>query len=184
MRIACLGWGSLIWNPCGLHVERGTNAWHPDGPELPVEFARESSCNRLTLVLLPEGKRVATLWAEMLDGGLKDARSNLAHREKANVVRIGVWPSDRRYLHKATIGSWANERGFDAVVWTALAPKFDNENGTIPSVSQVITYLWGLVYRERSARAQEYIRKAPAQIATPYRAIIEAELGWTPEAAL
>lgn len=50
MSIIVLGWGSLVWDPNGLPIEH-TNpvegAWSPDGPHLPVEFARHSSGSRI-----------------------------------------------------------------------------------------------------------------------------------------
>jgi hypothetical protein len=45
MRIACVGWGSLVWDPRDLPVK---GAWRPDGPRLPIEFARQSDNGRLT----------------------------------------------------------------------------------------------------------------------------------------
>jgi hypothetical protein len=63
MLIACLGWGSLVWDPRELPV-RGT--WLTNGPFLPIEFARESSDGRITLVLVPDTIAVAqSLWASM-----------------------------------------------------------------------------------------------------------------------
>jgi hypothetical protein len=48
MKIAVLGWGSLIWKPDGLQtVGRFLN----DGPTLPIEFCRTSQDGRLTLVI-------------------------------------------------------------------------------------------------------------------------------------
>lgn len=46
-------------------------------------------------------------------------------------------------------------------------------------MDQVIAYLEGLIGEERQ-RAEEYIRRAPPQIATNYRRHIEQRLGWTP----
>jgi 1-acyl-sn-glycerol-3-phosphate acyltransferase len=59
MRIAVLGWGSLIWSPGNLKIDR---EWHEDGPFLPIEFARVSQDGRLTLVLFPTGFRRAWRW--------------------------------------------------------------------------------------------------------------------------
>jgi hypothetical protein len=65
MTIGCLGWGSLIRDQGKLPV-RGT--WQGDGPELPVEFARQSTNGRVTLVVT-EGARAADL-----AGGLSGRR--------------------------------------------------------------------------------------------------------------
>ena len=53
MSIACLGWGSLIWDPQELPVRE--EDWLCDGPSLPVEFSRLSSGDRVTLVIRESG---------------------------------------------------------------------------------------------------------------------------------
>lgn len=180
MRIACLGWGSLIWDPRELRVGAGREAWRSDGPELPIEFARQSSGNRLTLVVLPEGRRVQTLWAEMQTDDIAIARSSLRKREGTLLSSIAVWPSHERCMHAEIIASWAARNAIDAVVWTAVEPKFDGEVGRIPSAAEAVAYLRDLIDRGSSSRAEEYVRKTPSQIATPHRAVIERELAWTP----
>ena len=76
--IACLGWGSLVWNHDeGLPVEGG---WHTDGPQLPVEFTRVSSGERLTLVVTEGAPPVTILWAALAVSSLGDAMNALAKR--------------------------------------------------------------------------------------------------------
>ena len=60
MRITCLGWGSLIWNPGHLPL---SGKWEKDGPALPIEFARESGRKRMTLVIADVPEMVTSLWA-------------------------------------------------------------------------------------------------------------------------
>ena len=69
-RIACIGWGSLIWDPRSLPIE---GMWSTDGPDLPIEFTRESSDGRMTLAITPDFAAVQTLWILMRVDTLADA---------------------------------------------------------------------------------------------------------------
>ena len=59
LMIGTVGWGSLIWDSRGLPT-RGV--WFDDGPLLPIEFARESSNGRITLVICDISYRVRACW--------------------------------------------------------------------------------------------------------------------------
>ena len=62
MKIAILGWGSLIWQPKELKFVANIG-WKENGPVLPIEFARISKDGRLTLVITANGTEVPTLYS-------------------------------------------------------------------------------------------------------------------------
>lgn len=180
MKIACIGWGSLIWEPRGLPI-RGR--WFTDGPFLPVEFLRKSRDGRITLVLSTTAAPVRTLWCWLSTSSLAAAVTSLREREgippEYEDRNIGRWPPKTNNDTICTsIAEWAHEKEIDAVVWTNLSAKFPGGEGE-PSVEQVIEYLDNLQAEKRSA-AEEYVRRAPLQIDTEYRRAIERELGWKP----
>lgn len=81
------------------------------------------------------------------------------------------------------IGEWAKSQGFDHVIWTALPPKFGHQDGVPPPSAQAaIEYL---ASRDPKVRrdAEEYVRRAPKQVRTPFRAVFEEHFGWRPEDA-
>lgn len=172
MTIACLGWGSLIWQPKNLPVREAD--WFTDGPELPVEFARHSGENRITLVVMKDGPAVPVLWCKLPFDTLAEAASVLKERETTKPEWIGRWPNDSEetYLHDKVIEGWARTKGLSGVVWAAIPPKWDGKNGCIPSLANALAHLRSLG-REEAKPAIEYVLRAPAQIETPYRAALE-----------
>ena len=182
--IVCLGWGSLIWDHRNLPTG---GQWRNDGPALPVEFARQSKDGRMTLVIADKSEPIPVLWTRLELNRLDDARHALAHREGISFanfdVSVGYWSETLQSTHTQAgpIGKWAGNVGASAVVWTALKPRFGGESIT-PSCKQVVSHLSELDGNARR-RAEEYVRRAPAQISTHYRDAIEQELGWTVQAA-
>lgn len=179
MQIVLLGWGSLVWREGMLPLQ---SSWRSDGPMLPLEFARTSRDMRLTLVLTETAVPVPTLWAELGFKTLEAACEALAEREGCGTAAIGRWPgtSSGHPIGAECIATWATEKQIDAVIWTALKPKFDGVNGIGPASSQeAVTYLRELE-GEAALRAEEYVRRAPNQVRTTYRAAIESQLGWWP----
>ena len=178
-RIACLGWGSLVWDPRELPIQR---QWFQDGPLVPVEFLRQSKDGRITLVLHESAVPVRSLWAVMDCCDLSEAREALCKREgieKTCEKWIHVWqPGMDAPKLIPDMPRWAESHGLHGVVWTALPPKFDGKNDVVPSCEQVIGHLSQLVGTKRD-NAERYVRNASRQIDTLYRRQVEAKLGWT-----
>lgn len=175
MNIGCLGWGSLIWDPRDLPVRNG---WQSDGPLLPVEFVRHlKKTNRLTLALVPGRPAVRVLWALLMVDDLHAAIVALAKREGAPKANIGSWSrtAEARGDFAALIGEWATARQLDAIVWTALTPKWNDENGQSPTIEQAVEYVRT---QGPNSEAAKYIRLAPTQVDTDYRRRLLAELPW------
>ena len=86
MKIACLGWGSLIWNSGELNIPR--EKWNQDGPALPIEFARKSSDGRATLIIDDRAKSQTVFWVELEQKDMDSARCLLAKREGTKFENI------------------------------------------------------------------------------------------------
>ncbi len=181
MKIACLGWGSLIWNPRELPIH---TKWFDDGPYLPIEYTRQSLDGRMTLALTPGMDTIRSLWCLMKSATIEESLKALHQREcpKKNIYDgVASWPDKERegVICYQIIDKWAKELNIDAVIWTILKPKFENNEGTTPTIEQVIDYLNALD-GEKRAKAETYVRRTPIQIDTKYRRAVELHLGWLP----
>lgn len=180
MKIACLGWGSLVWRPESLKIQR---QWFNDGPLLPIEFTRQSRDGRLTLVINKGSKLVRVLWGLMDTSDIDEAKKSLQDREgikKENIdkhigaIKVNDVTEDSVLVE---IRDWAKALKLDAVIWTALEFKFDNKE-IAPTADQAVNYLKGLEIQKKG-HAEEYIRRTPKQIDTDYRQRFEKEFNWT-----
>jgi hypothetical protein len=179
MKIVCIGWGSLIWKPGVLHC---LGPWQAGGPDLPIEFARTSQDGRLTLVLTEGTAAMPTQWVELGYAKPEQAQEALAGREGSGIDSIGLWPgpAPKNAVGAERIADWAQAQGIDAVVWTALKPKFDGVFGQPPqSADAAVSYLRQLDGQTLD-KAREYVMRAPVDMRTAFRAAFEAQLGWLP----
>lgn len=172
-----MGWGSLIWDPRELPIQR---KWFADGPFLRVEFLRQSQDDRITLVLHEAAAPVRSLWAVMDATDVDVAKAALRKREGCDIKHIASWTrGDRNPDNIVELPKWAEAHGLEAAVWTGLLPKFGG-NERAPSIDEVLTHLKSLRGAVRDV-AERYVRRAPKQIDTEFRRRIEAELGWRSE---
>ena len=119
--IVCLGWGSLIWDPGSLDISGG---WEMNGPEVPVEYLRQSNKDRMTLVIEPSVPKQTVLWAKMETKDLIGAKESLRIREgKTKHEYIGTWSRRDENLLRIV---WNNEYSSDKEKSLALIKKIEN----------------------------------------------------------
>lgn len=176
--IACLGWGSLVWDSRELEIQR---PWLDDGPLVHVEFARQSQDGRITLVLVQTETPVRALWAVMNATDLASAKMNLRKREgipkKNEDKHVGSWSAGQPSPSLIPgLAEWADTQSIAHVLWTNLPPKFMGSE-TTPSVEQIVQYLGELKGAQREI-AERYVRFTPKQIDTAYRRHIQGALQW------
>ena len=187
MKIAILGWGSLIWQPKELKFDANIG-WKENGPVLPIEFARISQDGRLTLVITPNGTDVPTLYSVSSFDSLDLAVLNLKRREGTVEENIGYYDRTKEeffpkdFSFKENIKNWIQTTDFDGVIWTNLPENWEIRNEEKVVIKTIdpndrIDYLQNLKGSE-SALAEEYIRNTPKQIVTKYRKQIIEVLGW------
>jgi len=188
MKIAILGWGSLLWQPKDLQFDKEIG-WSANGPFLRIEFARISKDGRLTLVITKEAKEVKTYFAISTYENIEEAVLNLAVREGCGRKQIGSYKKStnafsQEVFFQNNILNWINNTDIDAVIWTNLGENWEIKNENKEIIRSVVPnervdYLRNLE-GNKSALAEEYIRRTPMQIKTHYRNLIEQELDWKP----
>jgi hypothetical protein len=191
-RIACIAWGSLLWDPRTLPLAA---PFAQDGPMLPIEFSRVALDGRVTLVVDALVPPVRTCTAPLAVDGLDDAVKALASREGVPAERIGDWigvemradaskgaagsSGQATPAVRGAIASWLARREYEAVLWTALPFRMPDGRFVRPDWTDLIDHLERLDGPPR-ARAEEYVRRAPAWLRTPNRLRFEAVFGWSP----
>ena len=176
MKIACIGWGSLIWDPRDLKIK--DKNWFKDGPILPVEFVRISGNKRVTLVVDPTAELIVTLWNLMDTNDFQIAFDSILQREETIPKRIHSIDSKsipNTEIEKI-IQSWLNEKELDAAIWTGLYLN-NKVQDSRPTIEEIIGHLQSLNGTELE-KAKEYILKTPKQINTNYRKEIMKSLNW------
>ena len=176
MRIAILGWGSLIWDPRDLPRE---GVWQVGGPVLPIEFSRVSRDCRLTAVVdFEHGMEVPTRYVLSPRVDIDDAIADLRIREdtvKRHIAFLNLQSNSDSAASNAhhrraceVVRTWLGPMDFLGVVWTALPSNFRSETGEDFSVDAAIEYLNGLPCSAKQ-NALRYIRNAPVEVDTPLR---------------
>lgn len=179
--IAYLGWGSLTYNSKGLKI---LGSWKSDGPRLPIEFARISTSNALTLVLFAGASEVPTLWVRTDSTNIETAIERLAKRERTTTDNIGFLDIQKG-LNRCkvipeilpNIRSWAKQKELDGVVWTDLPANFEGETKMEFNEDNVVDYISSMPTSE-SHIVESYVRKAPDQVDTMLRRRLIQEFGW------
>lgn len=179
MKIAILGWGSLIWKPENLAYNIGLD-WSQEGPFLPIEYSRISNDGRLTLVISNGVKEIKTFFAISTFETLDLAILNLSIREGSNISTIGFYiknntqSSPNNFQYRNNIENWLKQNdNVDAVIWTNLPENWKSKT----DFRDRVEYLLSLT-ENASLTAEEYIRKTPKQINTALRSEIEERLNW------
>lgn len=186
MRIAILGWGSLIKDPMDLNIVN--DEWHSGGPTLPIELSRLSDKRGYLTYVVDEyhERRVPTRYAISGYRELEDAIADLACREGCAAHSVGYVEAAERRPHRSRtsvwkdIQHWVRAKKFDAAIWTDLPPKFDGEFTLDSAVA-----FWRRLPAARVEDAKKYAQEAPEEVDTDLRRRLQAEnlLGPTPAGA-
>ncbi|MBL1436986.1 MAG: hypothetical protein COB08_012430 [Rhodobacteraceae bacterium] len=184
MKIAIIGWGSLIWD-LEILTPHVAGEWHMEGgPRLPMEFSRVSPKRKLGLVVCLDPKAGVPCKTHIIRStreNIHDAISDLQARERAPDGLIGAYHADFQHGRMpdvvARVQKWCAQMGWDGAVWTDLEPNFEAHTMRGFSVAEGICYLKTLG-GESLEEAYAYIENAPVQTATPLRAALAKDAWW------
>lgn len=184
MKIAILGWGSLLWD-ARPEFDEQHDEWLPDGPSLKIEFSRVSvtRSGALTLVLDTEnGKECQVAYALSKRKNPDDTICDLRSREGTTLKNIGFYFADnsRKQVRNEevlkTIQEWASAKKIDVVIWTDLESNFQEKSRCKRpfSVEAAICHIQNLD-SEGKAKASEYVWRAPAFVETLLREALQSQ---------
>jgi hypothetical protein len=185
MKIALLGWGSLLWDG-GADFDQHHEVWQSDGPSLQLEFSRISKTRlgALTLVVDPNhGVPVTVAWCLSKRSKAEDAACDLRCREGTTIGNIAQLAVPKEAPKDAAAGSeppedptlaWAKKKKLDVVIWTALESNFAKIKSEQFSVPNAVRHLQALT-PEGKVKAAEYVWRAPAFVSTPLRQALQQE---------
>lgn len=132
MKVAILGWGSLLWDARDEFDEQHYE-WQFDGPILKLEFSRisQTRSGALTLVLdSTNGRPCQVAYALSRRTIPGDTIADLRSREGTATKNIGCYFLDGSSTHGRdpevlnTIAAWASDKKIDVTIWTDLASNF------------------------------------------------------------
>ncbi|WP_442797597.1 hypothetical protein [Pantoea vagans] len=179
MKIACLGWGSLIWKPGALPV---ASQWHHDGPAVPIEFVRIADGGELSTAICLNACPVPVFWAWLNTASLESACRALRSREAIPDSRVdGVGMMTVTESSAGPLATWAKAKGIEGLIWTDLPARMAGVEGQIPTLDDARHYLQNLTGETRE-HAFHYLQEVPAQIDTAYRRALADLIGWQPDA--
>ncbi len=181
MRIAIIGYGSLIWDLDNL-APFVTGDWQLGaGPALPVEFSRISPKRKKALVLVVDPSldhQCATCVINSNRQDLDQAITDLAARERCDRQMIGYVSSSGKFHRPLDCAAdWLEQSDYDAVLWTALPGNFQSElqtGFTHRNGRDYLKTLEGQALKE----AWRYIEFAPVVTDTPFRRFLANDPFW------
>ncbi len=184
MKIAILGWGSLLWDK-KPEFDDYHGDWKFDGPLLKLEFSRVSQTrsNALTLVIDAEnGSPCQVAYTFSTRKNPDDAISDLRCREGAIMKKIGFYFSDgllsqsRDPESLKAISEWASGNKIDVVIWTDLESNFLEKSryNVEFSVNNAVRHIQELD-AEGKSKASEYVWRAPDFVKTPLREMLHSK---------
>ena len=186
MKIAILGWGSLLWDQrAEAEFNKQHENWQCDGPSLKLEFSRVSQTRNdaLTLVLdHNNGESCQVAYALSKRKNPDDAICDLRCREGTTLENIGFYFADgsRKQSREEEvlkgIQNWALERKIDVVIWTDLASNFREKSKCKKpfSIEAALCHIQALD-TEGKAKAAEYVWRSPEFIDTHFREALQSK---------
>ncbi|HFC05315.1 MAG TPA: hypothetical protein ENJ55_06385 [Rhizobiales bacterium] len=181
MRIAIIGYGSLVWDLENLAPHVRGNWQLGAGPAMPVEFSRISPKRKNALVLVIDetlDHRCKTSVMESNRQKVEHAITDLAARERCPADMIGYLTTDGTFHHPMECAArWLEKSDYDAVLWTALPGNFTSE------LQKPFTHRNGREYLKSLSdlsigEAWRYIEFAPEVTDTPFRRFLATDPFW------
>ena len=186
MKIAILGWGSLLWDE-RAEFDAQHEKWQCDGPYLKLEFSRvsETRSGALTLVLdYKNGEPCQVAYALSKRKEPDDAICDLRCREGTILKHIGFYFADgsrkqsREPEALKAVEGWAANKRIDTVIWTDLPSNFEAESKCKKpfTIDAALCHIQALdLDTVGKAKAAEYVWRAPNFINTPLRKALQSQ---------